>query len=110
MSFQVLAIDPLLCVRASVTSKTSFSWVLKAWYVFHLLVLLRLGPHPAPSQAGCRIPEIRALCWAGGDFFFVHLPPQLSQSDAEQHLISPSGLCRLETKYQLFLSLDDIYM
>lgn len=70
LSFQVLAIDPLLCVRASVTSKTSFSWVLKAWCVFHLLVLLRLGPHPAPSQAGCRIPEIRALCWAGGDCFF----------------------------------------
>lgn len=70
VSFQVLDIYPLLCVRASVTSKTSFSRVLKAWYVFHLLVLLRLGPHPAPSQAGCRIPEIRALCWAGGDCFF----------------------------------------
>lgn len=45
-----------------------------------------------------------------GIAFFVHLPPQVSQSDAEQYLISLSGLCRLETKYLLFLSLDDICM
>lgn len=46
------------------------------------------------------------LCRAGGDgCVFVHLPAEVSQGEAKQYLISPSGLCKLETKYHLFLSL-----